>query len=108
MASSVRVRPIALGSALAHQLLRPGSISVAFVGDGALAEGALYETLNMASLWQAPLLVVCENNGWAEFSQTEQQFVAKLAELANAFHIPAQQVDGDDVLAVTQCRRRNH
>lgn len=94
--------PIALGSAIAHQVKSSGAIAVAFFGDGAMAEGVLHESLNMASLWQLPLLFVCENNGWAEFSPTHKQFVAKLQDLAAAFNIPHVCVDGNDVLKVAQ------
>ena len=94
--------PIALGSAIAHQVKSSGAIAVAFFGDGAMAEGVLHESLNMASLWQLPLLFVCENNGWAEFSPTHKQFVAKLQDLAAAFKIPHVCVDGNDALKVTQ------
>src|SRR3546814_2005501 len=57
--------PIALGSALAHSVRKTGGIAVVFFGDGAMAEGVLHETMNMASLWHLPLLLVCENNGWS-------------------------------------------
>lgn len=92
--------PIALGSALAHQVKGNSAIAVAFIGDGALAEGAFHETMNMAALWRVPLLLVCENNGWAEFSPIETQFVPALSDLARAFSIPAERVNGDDVEAV--------
>ena len=61
--------------------------AVAFFGDGAMAEGVLHETLNMAALWKSPLLLVCENNGWSEFSPTARQFAARLDGLAAAFGI---------------------
>ena len=92
--------PIALGSALAHQIRKTGAVAVAFFGDGAMAEGVLHETLNMAALWHLPLLMVCENNGWSEFSPTSQQFVASLEKLADTFGIGYQRVDGNDVAAV--------
>jgi pyruvate dehydrogenase E1 component alpha subunit len=98
--------PIALGSALAHQVLERRNISVSIFGDGALAEGSVYETLNLASLWRLPLLLVCENNGWSEFSRTENQFRGTLAGLAQTFGIPCDQVDGRDVLAVHQSAKR--
>lgn len=90
--------PIALGSALAHQVKQREAIAVAFFGDGAMAEGVFHESLNLAALWKLPLLFVCENNGWAEFSPTHKQFVAPLEKLAQAFSIPHQKVDGNDVL----------
>jgi len=92
--------PIALGSALAHQVRKTDAVAVAFFGDGAMAEGVLHESLNLASLWKLPLLFLCENNGWAEFSPTHKQFVAPLNKLADAFSIPHRKVDGNDVLAV--------
>lgn len=92
--------PIALGSALAHQVRKTDAIAVAFFGDGAMAEGVLHESMNLAALWQLPLLFLCENNGWAEFSPTHKQFVAPLAKLADAFSIAHHKVDGNDVLQV--------
>ena len=92
--------PIALGSAMAHKIRKTGGVAVAFFGDGAMAEGVLHETMNMASLWKSPLLMVCENNGWSEFSPTSRQVTASLRELAEAFGIGYAQVDGNDVIAV--------
>ncbi len=94
--------PIALGSAMAHQQRATGGVAVAFFGDGAMAEGVLHETLNMAALWKCPLLLVCENNGWSEFSPTSKQFAGSLEGLADAFNIAYERVDGNDVLAVAQ------
>jgi TPP-dependent pyruvate/acetoin dehydrogenase alpha subunit len=94
--------PIALGSAVAHQVRQTGGVAVAFFGDGAMAEGVLHETMNMAALWKAPLLLVCENNGWSEFSPTERQFAAKLEALAEAFGIAYTRVDGNDAVAVSE------
>lgn len=92
--------PIALGSAMAHQQRQTGGVAVAFFGDGAMAEGVLHETLNMAALWKCPLLLVCENNGWSEFSPTSRQFAAKLEKLAEAFGVSYAKVDGNNVEAV--------
>lgn len=92
--------PIALGSALAHQVRKTEAVAVAFFGDGAMAEGVLHESLNMASLWKLPMLFVCENNGWGEFSPTSKQFVGTLDKIAAAFDIPYAQADGRDVLEV--------
>lgn len=97
--------PIALGSAIAHAARKTGGVAVAFFGDGAMAEGVLHETLNMAALWKAPLLLVCENNGWSEFSPTSRQFAAKLEALAAAFGMAYEQVDGNDVTAVAEAAR---
>lgn len=92
--------PIALGSALAHDVKANGGIAVAFFGDGAMAEGVLHETMNLAALWRLPLLLVCENNGWSEFSPTSRQFVARLEALAAAFGLRYAHADGADALAV--------
>ena len=92
--------PIALGSALAHQVRRTGGVAVTYFGDGAMAEGVLHESLNLAALWKLPLLLVCENNGWSEFSPTARQFAARLQALAAAFDIGFERVDGNDALAV--------
>jgi pyruvate dehydrogenase E1 component alpha subunit len=98
--------PLATGSALAHQVKGRPNVAVAFFGDGAMAEGAFYECLNLARLWRLPLLLVCENNGWGEFSPLERQFAAKLAALGAAFNIPHEEVDGTDVEAVAAAARR--
>ncbi len=98
--------PIALGSAIAHSVRRTNGVAVAFFGDGAMAEGVLHETLNMAALWKSPLLLVCENNGWSEFSPTSRQFAAQLQDLSAAFRIAYQKVDGNDVMAVSEVARR--
>ena len=98
--------PIALGSAMAHQTRQTGGLAVAFFGDGAMAEGVLHETLNMAALWKCPLLLVCENNGWSEFSPTSRQFAASLEKLAGAFGAGYAHVDGNDVSAVAQAAQQ--
>lgn len=92
--------PIALGSAIAHTTRKTGGAAVAFFGDGAMAEGVLHETLNMAALWKAPLLFVCENNGWSEFSPTSRQFAGTLERLGASFDIGWMRVDGNDAQAV--------
>ncbi|MGF7160810.1 pyruvate dehydrogenase E1 component alpha subunit [Rhodoligotrophos appendicifer] len=98
--------PIAAGSALAHKVANTDHISVAYFGDGALAEGVLHETLNIASLWSLPMLFVCENNGWSEFSPTKRQMAASLEGLAAAFNIPYSKIDGNDVVIVAEAAAR--
>jgi pyruvate dehydrogenase E1 component alpha subunit len=92
--------PIALGSALAHKIRKSGNIAAAFFGDGALAEGVLHESLNIAALKKLPILFVCENNGWAEFSAGDTQFAGDIHALAKSFGIASVRVDGNDVDAV--------
>ena len=91
---------LAVGSALAHKVRRTGGAAAVFFGDGAMAEGALHECLNLASLWKLPLLFVCENNGWSEFTPISRQFTAQIGALGEAFRIPGEQIDGSDVEAI--------
>lgn len=92
--------PIALGSALANRVLKRDAISVALFGDGALAEGALHESFNLAALWRLPLLLVCENNGYGEFLPTTKQLSFKLEDFSATYGLPYRRVDGNDVEAV--------
>lgn len=98
--------PIALGSALSHQVQGTGAIAVAFFGDGALGEGVVYECMNLARLWSLPLLLVCENNGWSEFTPTAQEFSSSLPKLATAFGIESESIDGNDISEVLAAARR--
>lgn len=92
--------PIALGSALAHRNRKTGRIAVSFFGDGALAEGVLHETFNMAALWKLPILFVCEANGWSEFSPSARQIAFDVAAWSASYGVPHRRVDGNDVEAV--------
>lgn len=94
--------PISLGSALAHRNLKRDAIAVAFFGDGALAEGVIHESLNLAALWRLPLLLVCENNGYGEFLPTTKQLSFQLRGLAAAYGVSFLQADGNDVEAVAE------
>jgi pyruvate dehydrogenase E1 component alpha subunit len=98
---------LAAGSALAHQVKRNPNVAVAFFGDGAMAEGVLHECLNLAALWRLPLVFVCENNGWGEFSPLERQFAGTLAALGAAFGIPYREADGGDVESVAEAARES-
>jgi len=89
--------PITTGSALALKLRGQGEIAVVYFGDGAVAEGLMHECLNIAKLWSLPVLFCCENNGWSEFSPTENQLAVKLADLAGAFSIDYREADGNDI-----------
>lgn len=91
---------IALGSGLAHKLRGGDGLAVSFFGDGALAEGIIHECLNIAQLKTIPILFVCENNGWSEFSPTSTQVVFTVEKLAAAYGIPYFAVDGLNVEAV--------
>lgn len=93
--------PIALGSALAHRTLGRRSIAVGFFGDGALGEGILHESLNMAKLLALPMFFVCENNGWSEFSPSKRQLAFTLERLSAAYEIAYLRAEGNDVIAVS-------
>jgi len=93
----------AVGLAFAAKRLGSGGISAAFFGDGAANQGVLFESLNLAALWQAPVLFVCENNGYTEFTPTDAVTAGEsIAARAAPFGIPAVEVDGDDVVAVNR------
>lgn len=93
--------PMAAGSALAFQRAGEPRVAVTFFGDGATEEGILYETLNFAALKKLPVLLVCENNGYATYSAVSaRQATASSADRAAAFGLPAFRIDGNDVLAV--------
>jgi len=93
--------PLAAGAAWAAQARGESTISVVFFGDGATGAGVFHETLNLAALWKLPLLFVCENNGYAEFtSREEHSNVQQVSAFAAPYQIPARTVDGNDLLAV--------
>ena len=91
--------PIAVGAATAAQLRADGSVAVAFFGDGASAQGAFHEALNLAAVWHLPMVFFCENNGYAEFSPATTQHGASLEQRAAGYGLPYVAVDGNDVVA---------
>ncbi|MGA8724586.1 MAG: dehydrogenase E1 component subunit alpha/beta [Acidimicrobiales bacterium] len=91
--------PIATGAATASLLRADRSVAVAFFGDGAPAQGAFHEAVNLAALWQLPVIFFCENNGYAEFSPVEAQHATSLEQRAAGYGIPYLAVDGNDVEA---------
>ncbi|WP_226579119.1 thiamine pyrophosphate-dependent dehydrogenase E1 component subunit alpha [Acuticoccus sediminis] len=94
--------PITTGSALALKMQGGGHVAAVYFGDGALAEGVVHECFNIAALWSLPVLFVCENNGWSEFSPTERQLATRLDRLAAAFSITYRGVDGNRVEEVAE------
>ncbi|GER83627.1 pyruvate dehydrogenase E1 component subunit alpha [Thermogemmatispora aurantia] len=93
--------PHAAGAAWALQLQGRQQVAVAVFGDGAVNTGLFHETANIASLWRLPLLLLCENNGYAEFTPLSvHAAVESVAERAAAYRLPAWRVDGQDPLAV--------
>jgi pyruvate dehydrogenase E1 component alpha subunit len=94
--------PAAAGFALAAQALHPGSISVAFFGEGAFNQGMLMESIHLASLWGLPILFVCKNDGWQITMQSADLEGKDLIARAEALGVPGMDVDGGDVLAVQE------
>ena len=95
---------IATGAALSAQKRRSGQVAVCFFGDGAANQGVFMEVLNMAALWKLPIIYLCENNGFGEYTRREEATVddQPIGARAAAFGIPTASVDGNDVVAVYQ------
>jgi len=93
--------PLALGAALSAREAGKGQVAAAVFGDGAGQAGVFHESMNIASLWKLPMLFICENNGFAEFTPlSEHTLVERLSEYAVTYGVPRVTVDGNDVLAV--------
>ena len=98
--------PIAGGAALAASMQGSDRVTVAFFGDGAVATGAFHEAVNLAALWKLPLLLVCENNGFSEFSRTSDQHPVPMAARSAGYGIAHETVDGNDIEAVARSASR--
>ena len=93
--------PLALGSALASRLRGQESVAVVFFGDGAAQGGIFVESVNLASLWALPVILVCENNGFAEFTpRSAHSTVERVADVVAPYGFERATVDGNDVDAV--------
>ncbi|KPI27756.1 Pyruvate dehydrogenase (acetyl-transferring) [Actinobacteria bacterium OV320] len=92
--------PIATGVATAAKLRAEGDVVVAFFGDGAVAQGMFHEAVNLAAVWDLPVVFLCENNHYSEFSPAAEQHRAPLSARAAGYGIGYAHVDGNDVLAV--------
>ncbi len=92
--------PIGTGLAFAHRYREDGGICVAYMGDGAVNQGQVYESFNMAALWKLPILYVIENNRYAMgTAQARSAAGQRLCDRGHAYGIPGHQVDGMDVVA---------
>jgi acetoin:2,6-dichlorophenolindophenol oxidoreductase subunit alpha len=89
--------PNAAGIALAKQLDGGAGVSVVFIGDGTLGEGALYETLNLASLWKLPLVVVVEDNEWAQSTPSSANLAGSICDRFTAFGFQVFEINSTDV-----------
>jgi TPP-dependent pyruvate/acetoin dehydrogenase alpha subunit len=93
--------PIAVGAAMTAQLDRTDRVAITFFGDGAVNQGVFHEALNMAAIWDLPVIFFCENNLYSEMTPIRAMVnVTKLADRAAAYGMPAVTVDGYDPLAV--------
>jgi pyruvate dehydrogenase E1 component alpha subunit len=93
--------PVALGTALSAHLKRTDHVTVVFFGDGAVQAGHFNETVNLAALWKLPLIMVCENNGFAEFTpRSAHTVVERVSDVVAPYAIERETVDGNDVVAV--------
>ncbi len=91
---------IATGAAFSAKLRGTDQVAVCFFGEGALGQGVLYEVMNMASLWKLPVVYVCENNLYNEYTHYTETTAGSVLDRPRAFGIPAESVDGQDVRAV--------
>lgn len=93
---------IATGAAFSAKRLGNGRVAVCFFGEGALGQGLFYEVANMASLWELPVIYVCENNKYNEYTHYREATAGELIARPEAFGIPTESVDGQDVRAVNE------
>ena len=91
---------IATGAGLSIKMRKSDQVAVCFFGDGALGQGLFYETMNMAQLWKLPVIYVCENNQYNEYTHNTETAAGTLAGRAQAFGVHTVEVDGQDVRAV--------
>jgi pyruvate dehydrogenase E1 component alpha subunit len=97
---------IATGAAFSSQRLGNGRVAVCFFGEGALGQGVLYESMNMAQLWKLPVLYVCENNLYNEYTHSRETTAGSMLGRAAAFGLESVEVDGQNVRAVHETARR--
>jgi len=91
---------IATGAGLSIKMRSTDQVAVCFFGDGALGQGLFYESMNMAQLWKLPVIYVCENNLYNEYTHNRETAAGSLKARGEAFGIHAEEVDGQDVRAV--------
>jgi pyruvate dehydrogenase E1 component alpha subunit len=95
--------PLALGSALAARLSGSDAVAVVFFGDGAVQGGIFVESVNIAALWRIPAILVCENNGFAEFTpRSAHTVVERVGDTVAPYGFPRATVDGNDLHAVRE------
>lgn len=92
--------PVATGMALAERAKGSGAVTAAFMGDGTLGQGVVYESFNLASLWKLPVVYVVEDNGYAQSTPKRLQLAGDIAARAEAFGIASAELDTTDVLEI--------
>jgi pyruvate dehydrogenase E1 component alpha subunit len=98
--------PLAVGAALSSKLLRQGRVAVSFFGEGAVNQGAFHESVNLAAIWDLPVIFACENNLYGASTRVDRVMRnARIAERAATYGIRGEAVDGNDVLAVYEATR---
>ncbi len=97
---------IATGAAFSAKMRASDQVAVCFFGEGALGQGILYEVMNMASLWKLPVIYVCENNLYNEYTHYSETLAGQLTKRAEAFGIHVESVDGQDVQVVYEAVQR--
>src|ERR1051326_1961966 len=91
---------LATGAAMSSKMRGSDQVTVCCFGDGALGQGLLYEVMNMASLWKLPVIYVCENNQYNEYTHNSETTIGEMSARARAFGILTKEVDGQDIRAV--------
>ena len=91
---------IATGAAFSAKHAGKGQVAVCFFGEGALGQGVVYEVMNLAALWKLPVIYVCENNLYTEYTHFSETLAGDLLTRGSAFGVPSEAVDGQDVRAV--------
>ena len=97
---------LATGAAMSSKMQGTNQVTVCFFGDGALGQGVLYEAMNMASLWKLPIIYVCENNMYNEYTHFSETTAGEISARPEAFGIHTEEVDGQNVQTIYTTAQR--
>jgi len=97
---------LATGAAMSSKMQGTNQVTVCFFGDGALGQGVLYEAMNMASLWKLPIMYVCENNMYNEYTHFSETTAGEMSARPRAFGILTEEVDGQNIQEVYSTAQR--
>src|SRR5436309_7156479 len=96
--------PHAAGAALAAKMQKQDRVALTYFGEGAVNQGVFHETLNLAAVWQLPLILLCENNLYSEMTPIQEtSSVTEMTRRGEAYGIPSARIDGNDLEAVYAC-----